>query len=90
MKGGIEMTKYYDSLIKIVNIFIAIAIILVNLYALISSSTSLPIATITNILFISFFALLGVKSIKDKSNYGYLYLVFMIVMALILLIRYLK
>lgn len=81
------MTKFSNSFIKIISIFAAIVIIAINLYAIANRSATFPISTTTNVLFVIIFTLLSIKNIKDKNKFGYLYLAFALLIAVIFLLR---
>ncbi len=81
------MINNYNHLLKILISMLSLTIILINLYALINNFTLFSVDIITNILFVIIFALLGIKSIKDKTKIGYLYFAFIIVMAIIFFIK---
>lgn len=82
------MTKHYSGLIKIITVLLALVIIAINLYALVNTSTSFPINNVTDILFILVFASIGIGKVKDGDKYGHIYLSFTLVMAIILVIKF--
>ncbi len=73
--------------IKILSILLSVTIIFINLYALINKSISFSVTSITNILFIAFFALLGIKEIIEKNKTGYIYFVFILIMVILFLVK---
>jgi hypothetical protein len=80
------MNNQHIGLINIFVILFSISIIIVNIYALINQSISFPRDTITNILFIVIFTLLGIEKIINKNKNGYFYLAFVLVMVIILFV----
>lgn len=84
--GWIKMNNQHIGLINIFVILFSISIIIVNIYALINQSISFPRDTITNILFIVIFTLLGIEKIINKNKNGYFYLAFVLVMVIILFV----
>lgn len=74
------MTKQYSGIMKIIMIFLAVVLLTINLYAIINTSTSFAAHTISNILFIAFFSLIGIKELRDKDKSGFFYLAFVFIM----------
>ena len=82
------MTKQYSGLIKVTTILLAVVIMIISLYALVNGVELFASApTVTSILFIAVFTLIGIERVKAKDKYGHLYLTFTLVMAIILGIK---
>jgi hypothetical protein len=85
----ISLTKHKNLLYLIINILVislSVILVVMNTYAIINSSTSIPVLLISNILFPILFGLLAVKSLVSKDKYKYLYLALFLLMLMMSLI----
>jgi len=83
------MTKKYSVLLKVITVLLGVVLVIINLYPLVKGVELFAGASIINdILFIGIFTLIGIERVKAKGKYGNLYLVVPVVMAIILLLKY--
>lgn len=83
------MNKQYNGLLKVIIVLLGFVVMAINLYPLVKGVELFASApTVNNILFIAVFTLIGIERVKAKDKYGHLYLVFTLVMAIILVIKF--
>ena len=83
------MTKQYSGLLKVTTVLLAVLIIIINLYPLVKGVELFASApTVNDILFIVGFTLIGIERVTAKDKYGHLYLALPLVMAIILVIKF--
>ena len=83
------MTKQFSGLLKVTIVLLAVVIMIINLYALVKGVELFAGAsTVNDILFIVGFTLIGIERVTAKDKYRHLYLALPLVMAIILVVKF--
>jgi len=81
-----KQKKLLFYIINTLIVSLSMVVAVMNIYALINSSTTIPVSLISNILFPIIFGLFAVKSLISKDRHQYFYLVIFLLILIISLI----